>query len=172
MSSQGIGGDDRHLEITGPVTNSPIMSGNFSGPVTQTYSGTTTVSTGSITVNKQYLEKMLPEFRESFDKLIDTINNELKQDGSITSDKLSDLQSSTNQLAKEVSEVNPNEKLTPSKGYGLMGALKNFGRAVVKASPKIAQAVIAMTPLAPLSSIVGESLEQVVKEAMKEKDEN
>ena len=50
---------DRSTHITGPVTNSPISSGNFQGPVTYNYSGTTEVNVAdSITIKIEYLQSM------------------------------------------------------------------------------------------------------------------
>src|SRR5215210_3048189 len=96
--------DDRGFHISGPVTNSPLSTGEFHGPVTYNYSGSTEVNVAdSITINKQYLERMPQEYAASLEQLTEKINEELKKE-KVPPEKVAPLQESANELAKELTD--------------------------------------------------------------------
>src|SRR4051812_22873670 len=97
--------DDRSVHFIGPLTNSPISSGEFHGPVTYTYSGTTEVNVAhSITINKEYIQRMPQEYAASFEQLSEKINEELKKEN-LLPERVAPLQESANDLAKELSDI-------------------------------------------------------------------
>jgi hypothetical protein len=158
--------DDRSVHITGPVTSSPISSGEFHGPVTYTYSGTTEVNVAdSITINKEYLQKMPSEYAASLEQLTDRINEDIKKE-KLPPEKVAPLQESANDLAKELSDVKQPQTVPFEKKNSIGSKLVKFGKEVAKASPTIARAVIGMTPLAPVSGLVGEAFEKIVEHAL------
>jgi hypothetical protein len=159
---------DSSTHITGPVTNSPISSGNFQGPVTYDYSGPTEVNVAdSITINKEYLQRMPQEYAASLQQVTEKINEELKKEKA-PPEKVAPLQESANDLAKELSDVKQPETVPYEKKNTIGSKLIKFGKAIARASPTIARIVIGMTPLAPISGLVGQAFDKIVKESMKE----
>jgi hypothetical protein len=159
---------DRSVHITGPVTNSPLSSGNFQGPVTYNYSGTTEVNVAdSITINKEYLQRMPQEYSASLEQLTNKINEELKKE-KVPPEKVAPLQESANELARELSDVKQHEKVPFEKKNTIGSKLVKFGKAIATASPTIARIVVGMTPLAPVSGLVGEAFDKIVEDAMKD----
>jgi hypothetical protein len=62
------GGENRSVNISGSNVNSPIMSGEFESSVDISYSGnptTITSTSNNIAINKEYLDKMHPDYSES-----------------------------------------------------------------------------------------------------------
>jgi hypothetical protein len=160
--------DDRSVHVSGPITNSPISSGNFQGPVTYNYSGSTEVNVAdSITVNKEYLQRMPQEYATSVEQLTQKINEEIKKEN-LPPEKVVPLQQSANDLAKELSDVKDPESIPFEKKNTIGSKLVKFGKAIARASPTIAEAVIGMTPLSPISGLVGEAFEKVVEHALEE----
>ena len=49
--------------------------------------------------------------------------------------------------------------------------LSNLAKAVVKACPKFAQTILSMTPLAPISGLVGTAFDKLVSAYLKEPSE-
>jgi hypothetical protein len=165
--------DDRSVHINGPVTNSPLSSGEFHGSVNINYSGTTEVNVAdSITVNKEYLQSMPPEYAVSLEHLMNRINEELKKE-KIPPDKVAPLQESANELAKELSDVKqPQPEKVPFDKRNTIGSkLVKFGKAVATASPTLARIVVGMTPLAPISGLVGEAFDKIVEHALEEEQQ-
>ena len=159
---------DRSTRITGPVTNSPISSGNLQGPVTYNYSGTTEVNVAdSITINKEYLQRMPQDYAASFEQLTNKINEEIKNE-KVPPEKIAPLQESANDLAKELSDVKQPQAVPFEKKNTIGSKLVKFGKAIARASPTIARTVIGMTPLAPISGLVGEAFDKIVEESIRE----
>jgi hypothetical protein len=160
--------EDRSVHINGPVTNSPLSSGEFHGPVTYNYSGTTEVNVAdSITVNKEYLQRMPQEYAESLEQLTTKINEELKKE-KVPPEKVAPLQESANDLAKELSDVKQSQSVSFEKKHSITDRFIKFSKAVARASPTIARTVVGMTPLAPISGLVGEAFEKIVENTLEE----
>jgi len=160
--------DDRSVHINGPVTNSPLSSGEFHGPVTYNYSGSTEVNVAdSITINKEYLQSMPREYAASLEQLTKKINEQIKQE-KLPPEKVAPLQESANDLAKELSDVKQPEAVPFEKKNSIGSKLVKFGKAIARASPTIARTVVGMTPLAPISGLVGEAFEKIVKNTLEE----
>jgi hypothetical protein len=163
-----VKGDDRSVHINGPVTNSPLSTGEFHGPVTYSYSGTTEVNVAdSITINKEYIQRMPQEYAASFEQLTEKINEELKKE-KVPPEKVDPLQESANDLAKELSDVKKPESVPFEKKHNITEKFIKFGKAIARASPTIARIVIGMTPLAPIGELVGRGFDKIVEESMKQ----
>jgi hypothetical protein len=159
---------DRSVNITGAVTNSPISSGEFHGPVTYNYSGTTEVNVAdSITINKEYIQRMPQEYAASFEQLTQKINEELKKE-KLPPEKVVPLQESANDLAKELSDVKQPQAVSFEKKNSIASKFIKFGKAIARASPTIARIVIGMTPLAPISGLVGEAFDKIIEHSLEE----
>jgi hypothetical protein len=159
---------DRSTHITGPVTNSPISSGEFHGDVTYDYSGPTEVNVAdSITINKEYLQRMPQEYAASLEQLTEKINEELKKE-KVPPEKVAPLQESANYLAKELSDVKQPKTVPYEKKHSIGSKLIKFGKAIARASPTIARIVVGMTPLSPISGLVGEAFDKIVEHALEE----
>ena len=160
--------EDRSTHITGHVTNSPLFTGNFQAQVNTNYSGPTEVNVAeSITINKEYLERMSKVYADSLEQLTSKINEELKQE-KVSPDKVAPLQQSANDLARELGDIKQPEKVPFEKKNSIGRKLVRFGKAIARASPTIARIVIGMTPLAPISGLVGEAFEKIVEDALEE----
>jgi tetratricopeptide (TPR) repeat protein len=57
--------EDRSVHLTGPVTNSPISSGEFHGPVNYDYSGSTTIN---INISSSESQSVLRQVKKTPDK--------------------------------------------------------------------------------------------------------
>jgi hypothetical protein len=164
-------GEDRSVHINGPVTNSPLSSGNFQGPVSFNYSGTTEVNVAdSITINKEYLQKMPQEYATSLEQLTQKINEEIKKE-QLPPEKVAPLQESANELAKELSDVKQPPAVPFEKKNTIGSKLVRFGKAIARASPTIGRIVIGMTPLAPISGLVGEAFDKIVEHSLAEEQQ-
>lgn len=163
--------EDRSVHISGPVTNTPISSGEFHGNVTYNYSGTTEVNVAdSITINKEYLQKMPQEYATSLEQLTNKINEQLKKE-KVAPEKVVPLQESVNDLAKELTDVKQAQQpqtVSFEKKNTIGTKLVKFGKAIARASPTIASTVVGMTPLAPISGLVGEAFDKIIEHALEE----
>ena len=159
---------DRSVHISGPLTNSPISSGNFQGPVTYSYSGSTEVNVAdSITINKESLKRMRLQYAESLEQLTAKINEEIKRE-KLPPEKVAPLQESANDLAKELTDVKEPQAVPYEKRNSIGSKLVKFGKAIARASPTIARIVIGMTPLAPIGELLGRGFDKIVKHALEE----
>src|SRR5215210_405257 len=163
--------DDRSVHINGPVTSSPLYTGEFKESVTTTYSGPTTVNVAdSITINKEYLQRMPQEYASSLEQLTNKINEELKKEN-VPPEKVAPLQESANDLAKELTDVKQPQTVPFEKKNSIGSKLVKFGKAIARASPTIARIVVGMTPLAPISGLVGEAFDKIVEHALEEEEQ-
>ena len=115
----------------------------------------------TITIDKAFLDKMPQEYAKSLQEFSDTVNQELEKED-VPQDKIVELQNSANEVAKEMADVKPDEEIGISKKIGIGGKLVGLAKSLVKASPKIAETIASMTPLAPFSKIIGGAFEKLV----------
>ena len=113
---------------------------------------------------------MPKEYAQSLQEVITNINKELEK-GKIPSENVAPLQDSANELAKEMVSIKPEKGISFEKKNSISSKLIVFAKALVRASPKIAETVISLTPLAPFSRAVGTTFEEIVKSNLKEKSE-
>jgi hypothetical protein len=127
------------------------------------------VTNDSITINKAYLERMPAEYARSLETLTSKINEELEKQ-KLPHDKLLLLQESANDLAKELTDIRPQqmEKIPFEKRNAIGSKLIKLGRAMARTSPTTARTVIGMTPLSPISALVGEGFDKIVEHALEE----
>lgn len=168
-------GENRSIYIHGSNVDSPNLSGNFSGSVNLSYSSNnnTIVSTSSnnnITIDKDYLDKIHPDYSASLQQLIDTLNKRIEEE-KLPQQKVTPLKETANDVAKELVDVKPGAPVRFEKRNELNSKLARFAKAIAKSSPMIARTVIGMTPLSPLAEVIGEGFEKVVQEYLEEPQE-
>ena len=73
-----------------------------------------------------------------------------------------------NELAKEVQDVKPDEKVNIIKQKTVNSKFSIFSAKVLKVLPKTAETIAGFTPLAPFSKIIGESVQDLVEALQKE----
>jgi hypothetical protein len=158
---------DKSVHIGGAAAGDVIVTGTVEGS-TVTASGTSyTTTTQTITIDKMILEKMPTEYRESLQKFTDEVNKDLAKE-EVQLEDMKQLQASANEVAKEMADIKPEEGVSFEKRTSISTKLIGLARALVKASPKIAEKIISGTPLAPFSKLVGKGFEKIVARLLKE----
>jgi hypothetical protein len=157
---------DRSVHIGRDANVAVINPGEIKNS-TVTASGTGYTTTQTITIDKMYLEKMPKEYAESLQAFTADLNKHLNE-ADIPAKTVERLQSSANEVAKETADIKPETGVSPLKKISIGAKLANLAKTVVKASPKYAETIVAMTPLAPFSKLVGEAFEKLVDEVLKE----
>jgi len=113
---------------------------------------------GSININKNVLNNIDPQFKNSIEEFEKMINEKFK-DTSVPEDSKKHLQENVEKLAQEVKNVKPDsalqneEKIDSIKSY-----LVNIADKIVELSPDIAESVALMTPLSPFSKVIGKGV--------------
>jgi hypothetical protein len=64
--------------------------------------------------------------------------------------------------------MNPEEKVNTVKQKSLNSKFSIFAQKVLKILPKTAETIVAFTPLAPFSKIIGEEVQQLVQVIQKD----
>lgn len=128
-----VGGDVIGIGITG--------SGNVIGK--------------NITINSQQLQNIPSEYAESLTKFIEGLSR-------FNIPAAKPIQDSLNDFTKEVEGIKPEEKVNIIKQKSLNSKFSVFAQKVLKILPKTAETIIAFTPLAPFSKIIGEEVQQLV----------
>jgi tetratricopeptide (TPR) repeat protein len=100
-------GDDRSTHISGPITNSPISSGEFHGPVNYDYSSSTTIN---ITISAGKFRSALEEVKKTPDKKFQIQGSSKRTSDNISNQDLDVMQAATKALSDEVKNI---EKQTP-----------------------------------------------------------
>lgn len=73
------------------------------------------------------------------------------------------LQEATGELAREAAKIEPDQPVSVSRKMTLRARLYAVAEGLLRVVPRTAEAVAALTPLAPFSKLIGEGLEEVVK---------
>jgi hypothetical protein len=94
----------------------------------------------------------------------DTLNRQLK-DQQVSEDKVKEVNDTLKDFAQEVQDVKPEEEnnINPGKRRVLNGKFGSVVRSVLKVLPTAARIGSSLfVPLAPFSSLIGETVEKVV----------
>lgn len=160
--------EEKSINIGGSAINASINTGNIKNSNIQINAGDLNVSTiRTIGVDKMILEKMPKEYAASLQKFIEDLNCDIEKT-SIPQKEMEQLQTSTTEVAKEMTDVMPEKGVPLMKKHRIATKLIDLAKNLVKASPSIAEKVASMTPLAPFSKLIGESFEKIVAEVLKE----
>jgi hypothetical protein len=128
------------------------------------------VGSGTINVSQQELSKIpIPEYARALKDFSESINQQL-QGKRIPEEQIKEINNNLDELAKEVQDVRPGEEkqLTPAKQRTLNGRFGNVVRVVLKVLPAAATIASSLfAPLAPFSSLIGESVQNVVADYVK-----
>jgi hypothetical protein len=149
ISISGTGGDVMGVGVSG--------SGNVIGK-------NIVVGSGTISVNEQQLAKLPDKYAESLKAFSDTLNQQLKGQ-QVPEDKVKEVNDTLKDFAQEVQEVKPEEEnnINPGKRRVLNGRFGSVVRSVLKVMPTAARIGSSLfAPLAPFSSLIGETVEKVV----------
>lgn len=73
------------------------------------------------------------------------------------------LQEATGELAQEAAKIEPEQPVSVSRKMSIRAKLYAVAEGLLRVVPRTAEAVAALTPLAPFSKLIGEGLEEVVK---------
>lgn len=73
------------------------------------------------------------------------------------------LQEATGELAQEAAKIEPEQPVSVSRKMTIRAKLYAVAEGLLRVVPRTAEAVAALTPLAPFSKLIGEGLEEVVK---------
>jgi hypothetical protein len=147
---------ERKIEIGGDVYRTVLNQGNNVN-INQT--------SGNISIDKSYLDRMPTEYAESLRQFSDFLTKQIQQE-KISPENAASVKQSIDKLAKVTADVNLKEGVNENKKRSIRDRLVGVGEALARLSPKIAQAVIASTPLAPFSNLIGEAVGNIVQAAM------
>jgi hypothetical protein len=149
ISISGTGGDVMGVGVSG--------SGNVIGK-------NIVVGSGTISVSEQQLAKLPDKYAESLKSFSDTLNQQLKGQ-QVPEDKVKEVNDTLKDFAQEVHDVKPGEEnnINPGKRRVLSGKFGSVIRSVLKGLPTAARIGSSLfAPLAPFSSLIGETVEKVV----------
>ena len=122
---------------------------------------------GDININKNILNCIDPQFKNSIEEFEKLINENFKvipvpQDGK------NYLQENVEKLAQEVKDVNPDQTLqNEDKVDSIKSYLVNIADKIVELSPDIAESVASMTPLSPFSKVIGKGVGYIAERIKK-----
>jgi hypothetical protein len=166
LSLPPIGGT-RELDGSRSVHAGRDISGEiFSGDIQGTITGGS-ITTSAININNEYLTKMPYEYAESLRNFSEMVNKEVQREN-VDGYALSQLQQNVNEIAKEMIDIKQGETVKYSKKSVIHAKLAKMAESLVKVSPKIAETVANLTPLAPFSILIGESFDKMIKTVMDE----
>jgi flagellar hook-length control protein FliK len=154
ISIQGVDGDAFGIGISG--------SGNL-------ISKKILVGSDTINVSQQELSKIpAPTYANALKDFSESINDKLTGKH-IPEEQVKEVNNNLNELAKEVQDIKPGEEkqITPTKKSSLNGKFESVIRTVLKVLPTTARIASSFTPLAPFSSLIGETVEKVVADYTK-----
>jgi hypothetical protein len=153
--------DDRSVKAGGNIVGSFVNTGEIKESTVSMVSTTSVSEIRTITIDKAYLDKMPQEYAKSLEEFSDSVNKELEKE-KVPQDKIAELQTSANEVAKEMADVKPDKEISFKKKTSLSNKLLGLAKSLVSASPKIAETIASMTPLAPFSKVIGEAFEKLV----------
>ena len=126
------------------------------------------VGSGTINLSQQELSKIpIPEYASALKEFSQSINEQLKGK-QIPKEQVQEINNNLNELAKEVQDVKPEEKVSMIKQKTVNSKFSIFAAKVLKVLPKTAETIAGFTPLAPFSKIIGESVQDLVEALQKD----
>ncbi len=123
--------------------------------------------TGNITLGTSRLEQMPDEYARGLQEFTDKIN-QLLQRHHVNQEQVAPVQETLRELSKEVAELEPDQEPDYVKKVSLKSKLVSAAAGLSKLLPIGAEIVTAFTPLAPFSKLIGEAVETVVSNVVKE----
>ena len=88
--------------------------------------------------------------------------DEQLQTASAPPEAVKPLQEATAELAQEAAKMEPEQPVSVSRKMNVRAKLYAVAEGLLRVVPRTAEAVAALTPLAPFSKLIGEGLEEVV----------
>jgi len=113
----------------------------------------------TITIDNRYIQNMPEDFASSLERFAAILTEQLNKESNPAIIG-APIQAKINELAKETTTLK--EGINDGKKKSIRDKLHSFAKVLVKASPRIARAVIPFTPLAPFTDLIGESFESIV----------
>ena len=78
------------------------------------------------------------------------------------------LQEATAELSQEAAKIEPEQPVSVSRKMSIRARLYAVAEGLLKVVPRTAEAVAALTPLAPFSKLIGEGLQEIVDALQRE----
>lgn len=149
--------------------NQSFTFGNVQGDVVGTgASGIVAKNiSGNINIGAGAMDRMPDEFSQSMQGFTENINRLLEK-YKVEPEKVVPVQQKINELAEEVAEVGPEAKVDYEKEISLKSKLVSAAAGLAKLLPRGAEVVSAFTPLAPFSKLIGEAVDVVVRNVVRE----
>lgn len=122
---------------------------------------------GNIQIGSAPMDKMPDEYSKSLQEFSENINI-LLQKYQVEPEKVAPVQKKIDDLAAEVAEVGPEAEVDYEKEISLKSKLVSAAAGLARLLPKGAEVVAAFTPLAPFSKLIGEAVDVVVRNVVKE----
>lgn len=120
------------------------------------------ITVKNVSLNSSQVANISNEYAKGLETFSEVVNQQL-QLHNVPSEKIVPIQESINDLAQEVEDVKPDEKISYTKKTSIKAKLAALAEGVLSALPKAAEITAAFTPLAPFSKLVGEGVEEIVK---------
>ncbi|MDF2736424.1 MAG: hypothetical protein K0S93_280 [Nitrososphaeraceae archaeon] len=154
-SGNYIGGD----QAGGNIVKNNIAGGDLAGgSINKIY------NLPEISINKEVLAKLYPDYANAFNEVTNSINNELKKAKDIQPKQVEEIKHSIEELAKESEGISPDKQPDEQKKKSWKDKFKVFARSAIKALPKTASTLALFTPLtAPFSKNIEEALQPLVE---------
>ncbi len=137
-----------------------VIGAGASGIIAKNISGTINIGTPD-------LEKMPDEYAQGLQDFADNIN-QLLQTHQVNQDQVAPVQETLREFSEEVAELEPDQEPDYVKKVSLKSKLVSAAAGLSKLLPRGAEVVAAFTPLAPFSKLIGEAVDTVVKNVVKE----
>lgn len=136
-----------------------VIGAGASGIIAKTISGT-------VNINAQTLEKMPTEYSASLQAFQEQLNA-LLQKYQVNQEQAAPVEQAVQEFAEEAATVEADQQTDYVKKTNLKTRLVNAAAGLTKFIPKGAEIAAAFTPLAPFSKIIGEAVETVISNVVK-----
>ena len=158
----------RGINISG--TQRDVMGFGFSGSG-NIIGKNIVVGSGTINVSQQELAKIQgPEYARALKDFFDNINQQLKG-RQIPEEKVKEINTSLEELAKEVQDVKPGreEQMDYPNQVNIESKTVSVVQKILNVLPEAAETATTFTPLAPFNKIIGKGVTQIVDAIAKRK---
>lgn len=143
-----------------------VIGGKVSG--TGNIVGKEVTISGTINISHQQLQGIPNEYAKSLKDFERMINVQF-QKHNVPKENVDEIQKDIDEFTNEIKDIKGEEEdVSTAKKKILNGKFSSFTEKILKAMPKTAETIVAFTPLAPFSRIIGEGVEQLVKAIQKE----
>lgn len=123
--------------------------------------------TGNITLGTSQLEQMPDEYARGLQDFTDKIN-QLLQAHQVNQKQVAPVQQTLREFSEEVAELEPDQEPDFVKKVSLKSKLVSAAAGLSKLLPRGVEVVAAFTPLAPFGKLIGEAVDTIVKNVVKE----